>query len=61
MTTNEALQILDQAGSIALLNRQGHIAIQEAVATLRVALTPKEEPKQAEPSHDGAKEPVPAT
>jgi hypothetical protein len=60
MTTDEALQIVDQAASVAPLNRQAHIAVQEAVATLRVALTPKEEPKQAASSHDGAKEPVPA-
>ncbi len=57
MTTDEALQILDQAASVAPLNRQAHIAVQEAVATLRVAL---QETAKAPQSPDGAKEPVPA-
>ena len=53
MTTDEALAIVDQAASAAPLNRQTHIAVQEAVATLRVALTAEDAPI-AEPSHDGA-------
>ncbi|KKN15874.1 hypothetical protein LCGC14_0981670 [marine sediment metagenome] len=59
MTTDEALQILDQAASAAPLNRQTHIAVQEAVTTLRVALTAKNEEAFVpmageEPSRDGA-------
>lgn len=38
MTSGEALSILDQAASTAPLNRQSHIAVQEAVGTLREAL-----------------------
>jgi len=55
MTTDEALQILDQVGALSPVNRQAHIAFQEALATLRVALTAKNEEVQAEPPlHDGA-------
>ena len=59
MTTDEALAIVDQAASAAPLNRQTHIAVQEAVATLRVALA---EPVDDAPSasRDGAKEPAEA-
>jgi hypothetical protein len=64
MKPDEALQVLDQAASVAPLNRQSHIAVQEAVATLRLALTDleeKEAPEEAKmPSRDGAKEPAEA-
>ena len=64
MTTDEALQIVDQVGAMSPVNRQAHVTFQEAVATLRAALTADETakaPKQKakEPSRDGAKE-VPA-
>ncbi len=64
MTTDEALQVVDQVGALSPVNRQGHIAFQEAIATLRVALT-KEAEKDADvqaepPFRDGAKEEVPA-
>ena len=59
MTTDEALSILDQAASAAPLNRQTHIAVQEAVATLRVALTKEPEEEVVVTSHDGASEEVP--
>ena len=60
MTTDEALQIVDNVGSLSPVNRQAHITFQEAVATLRVALTKEDEEVQAEsPSRDGA-EPIPA-
>ena len=59
MTTDEALAIVDQAASAAPLNRQSHIAVQEAVATLRVALAAPEAEVEAEPpSRDGASEEV---
>ena len=32
MTTDEALQIVDNVGAATQMNRQGHIAYQEAVA-----------------------------
>jgi len=59
MTTDEALAIVDQVGALSPVNRQGHIAFQEAVATLRAALAPKDEEAFVpmageEPSHDGA-------
>ncbi len=58
-TTDEALQalqIVDNAASLAPINRQSHVAVQQATEIVRMALT-----KDAEvPSHDGAKEPVPA-
>ncbi len=38
MTPQEALQILDQAASAAQLDRRSHVAVQEAVVTLREAL-----------------------
>ena len=60
MTTDEALSILDQAASAAPLNRQTHIAVQEAIATLRVALAKDEEVQAEPPFHDGAKEPAEA-
>lgn len=41
MTTQEALQILDQAASMAQLPRQGHLQIQQAVETLKEIITPK--------------------
>ena len=57
MTTDEALQIVDNVGAMSPVNRQAHIAFQEAVATLRVALTKEDD--VPEPSRDGANE-VPA-
>lgn len=61
MTTDEALSILDQVGADALMNRRNHFAVQEAVTTLRVALTEDgadEKPKAA--SRDGASEAPPS-
>ena len=60
MTTDEALQIVDNVGSLSPVNRQAHITFQEAVATLRVALAPTEEVEAESPSRDGASEEVPA-
>ena len=64
MTTDEALQIVDNVGAMSPVNRQAHITFQEAVATLRVALSAKGEEAFVpmageEPSHDGANEEVP--
>ena len=53
MTTDEALAIVDQVGAAQKKNRPWHLAFQEAVATLRAALTAEDAPI-AEPSHDGA-------
>ena len=50
MTTDEALNLVDQVGASVQMNRQGHYAFQEAIATLRVALGPDE---TAKPSRDG--------
>lgn len=52
MTPQEALQILDQAASAAQLDRRSHVAVQEAVTTLREALLAMQQ--------DGAKPVVPA-
>ena len=59
MTTDEALAIVDQVGAAQKKNRPWHFAFQEAVTTLRVALTAKNEEAFVpmageEPSHDGA-------
>lgn len=59
MTTDEALQIVDNVGAATQMNRQGHIAFQEAVTTLRAALTEDVEDAPS-PSRDGAREEVPA-
>ena len=34
MNPDQALQVLDQAVSLATLNRQGHIAVQQALEVL---------------------------
>ncbi len=57
MTTDEALQVLDQVGALSPVNRQAHLAFQEAVTTLREALAAKDEDAPS-PSRDGAKEPA---
>ena len=54
MTTDEALAIVDQVGAMSPVNRQAHITFQEAVATLRVALTAEDESVAEPPSRDGA-------
>ncbi len=54
MTNDEALNVIDQVGALSPVNRQAHLAFQEAVTTLRVALTKEVEPES--PSRDGAKE-----
>ena len=58
MTTDEALQIVDSVGAATQMNRQGHIAFQEAVATLRVALAKDDD--VPEPSDGAKKEEAPA-
>lgn len=54
VTTDEALSILDQLAAATKTDRQSHFAFQEAIVTLRVALT--KEVDVPEPSRDGAKE-----
>ncbi len=43
MTPQEAIQILDQAAAMAPLNRQSHIAVQEALNILRELLRKKQD------------------
>ncbi len=51
MTPQEALQILDQLVANSQLNRQTHIAAQEAVQTLRAVLTDlQKDGKEPEPA-----------
>jgi hypothetical protein len=45
MTPEEALQILEQAAALAPLNRQGHVAVQQAAQVLQRAIKPKPEEK----------------
>ena len=54
MTTDEALAIVDQVGAAQKKNRPWHFVFQEAVATLRVALTKEPEEEVVVTSHDGA-------
>ena len=49
MTAKEALQILSQAAALAPLNRQAHVAVQQAEEILRLAITPKPETEDAPP------------
>ncbi len=43
MTPEEALQLLNDAASMAQLNRQAHVQVQQAVIILTEAIAPKEE------------------
>ena len=50
MTPQQALQILDNAAGQAHLTRNDHIAVQEALATVRAAITPTADAKDTPPS-----------
>lgn len=56
MTPQEALQILDQLAASAQLNRQSHIAAQEAVQTIRKALVDLQKDGAAAPVEMPAEE-----
>ncbi len=45
MTPEEALQLLNDAASMAQLNRQAHVQVQQAVIVLTEAIAPKEKKK----------------
>lgn len=48
MTPEEALRIVDQAAGKAILSRQDHIVVQQAVQVLAEAIKAKEEEKEGE-------------
>lgn len=49
MTPQQALQILDNAAGQAHLTRNDHIAVQEALAIVRAAITPPTADDKATP------------
>lgn len=47
MNIREAIQILDQAASLAPLNRQAHVQVQTAIATLTTLVDSQEAQKES--------------
>lgn len=50
MTPEQALQILDQAASLAPMSRRDHMAVQEASETLRKMILEEKQTKTIEKS-----------
>ncbi len=46
MDINQAIELIDKATSLLTINRQEHVAIQQAITVIKEATQPKEKPKK---------------